>query len=70
MGMGLWDTWYKFSTRLLIPACISCYMNLFCVGAAESRNLVTRAYHDDSDIEYDDSCESEEDLMFIDSIKK
>lgn len=44
-------------------------MNLFCVGAAESRNLVTRAYHDDSDIEYDDSCESEEDLMFIDSIK-
>uniref|UniRef100_A0A1B6LU96 Peptidase M14 domain-containing protein n=1 Tax=Graphocephala atropunctata TaxID=36148 RepID=A0A1B6LU96_9HEMI len=39
-------------------------------GDSESSKLVTHAYHDESDIEYDDSSDSEEDLMFIDSAKK
>ncbi|XP_054259827.1 carboxypeptidase D-like [Macrosteles quadrilineatus] len=36
----------------------------------ENKKLVTHAYHDDSDIEYDDSGDSEEDLMVIDSMKR
>ncbi|XP_046683001.1 carboxypeptidase D isoform X2 [Homalodisca vitripennis] len=39
-------------------------------GLSESRKLVTHAYHDESDIEYDDNSDSEEDLMIIDSVKK
>lgn len=40
------------------------------VDPEENKKLVTHAYHDDSDIEYDDSGDSEEDLMVIDSLKR
>jgi hypothetical protein len=42
----------------------------FFIGVGESQKLVTHAYHDESDVEYDDSSDSEEDLMVIDSMKK